>query len=108
MERRRNYIFNILEYIQCIVDNIQINDSLFHKISLKRSEARKMSIKSFECFNMKVSQSNLSFSTWKKVNLNHVEMKDCQIEGLKINGYLISDLIKEKEAASITLDDEMQ
>ncbi len=106
MKRRHNYIFKLLDYFQCIIGDLTVQSSLIHKIKIKNLEAKKISIKSLVCFGLKVSQSNLSFSRWTKVDLRHTEMKDCQIEGLKINGYLISDLIQDKTINSSTSDGE--
>jgi uncharacterized protein YjbI with pentapeptide repeats len=41
------------------------------------------------------TEADLNGSTFEKVNLANVEINDCNIEGLKIDGVLISDLISE-------------
>lgn len=60
-----------------------------------------MEIKSSNCVGAQISKCNFSFGKWNEVNLKHVEMDGCEIEGLRINGYLISELIEQQKSKNL-------
>ncbi len=97
MERKKNYIIKLLDYFQCIIEWIVVKKSLVHSLQIKNSEIRSGNIKSTIIRNLKISKTDLSCSRWNDVNLSYADMKNCNIEGLRINGYLISELIKEQK-----------
>ncbi|MGK0387415.1 MAG: hypothetical protein ACI94Y_000141 [Maribacter sp.] len=99
MNKKKNY--NILEpvkYIQCIVKKVIIKMALFHKIEIVESEIKELKIKDSDCREARITKSDFSRSVWKSSNLLGVQIQDCNIEGLRIDGHLVSELIKERES----------
>ena len=104
MNKKKNY--NILEpikYIQCIIEKVIMKMALFHKVEIVESEIKELKIKDTICKEAKITKSDFSRSVWKSSNLSGVQIQNCNIEGLRINGHLVSELIKERESSNTNL-----
>ena len=98
MNKKKNYVLESFKYVQCIIGKVMIKTALIHKVELVQSEIKELRIKDSECPNAKITKSNFKNSMWKGVNLSDAHMENCKIGGLRINGYLISELIEERES----------
>ena len=89
MIKRKNYILQYIRYIQCIVERVVLKAAFIHKMDVVDSHIKDLKIRESDCKAARITKSDFSESKWKNSDLTNVQIDDCKIEGLRINGYLI-------------------
>jgi uncharacterized protein YjbI with pentapeptide repeats len=102
--KRKNFILEAIKFSFCIIQRLGYQACIIRGMDIEGSDLHGVNVKDSTCQYAKVQDSDFSRGSWKGVDLSRTEMRDCKIDGLRINGYDIARLIKEKEAASLIRD----
>jgi len=81
--------------------------ALIHRAEITSSDIKELRIKDSNCTNTKIIKSDLSHATIKGSNLTNVSIESCKLDGMKINGHLVSELIREREEVIKTKGDKL-